>query len=78
MGMPRVQPIDGGIDIEFTANEGFTLADSAYFSELGHNVTVQRKPAKFGRIHAVMKDSNNGGWVGVADSDWEGSADSPK
>ena len=78
MGMPRVQPIDGGIDIEFTANEGFTLADSAYFSELGHNVTVQRKPAKFGRIHAVMKDNKNGGWIGVADPDWEGSANSPK
>jgi len=78
VGMPRVQPIEDGLDIEFTGNEGFTLADSAYFNGLGHKVTVQRKSAKFGRIHAVMKDNKNGGWIGVADPDWEGSADSPK
>ena len=75
--MPRVHPIDEGLDIEFTGFDGFTLSDSAYFSSLGHKVTVQRQIGRFGRIHAVIRDSNGSGWIGVADPDWEGSAISP-
>ena len=78
IGMARVQPREGGIDIEITTNKGVRLADSNVVSELGHIVTVQRKPAKFGRIHAVMKVPNSNNWIGVADTDWEGSANSPK
>jgi len=75
MTMPRVHPVENGIDIEFTGSDGFTLADSAYFASLGHKVTVKRQKARFGRIHAVMKNEN--GWTGVADPDWEGHAASP-
>ncbi len=78
MAMPRVQPTDEGIDIEFTGQDGFTLADSAYFATMGHGVSIQRKPGRFGRIHAVMKNKEGDGWIGVADPDWEGSAGSPK
>lgn len=76
MAMPRVQPVENGIDIEFTGSDGFTLADSVYFASQGHTVTIQRQKARFGRIHAVMKNEN--GWTGVADPDWEGSAGSPE
>jgi len=41
-------------------------------------VTVQRQIGRFGRIHAVVKNSNGPGWIGVADPDWEGSASAPK
>ena len=72
--MPRVHPIDEGLDIEFTGFDGFTLSDSIYFSSLGHKVTVQRQIGRFGRIHAVIKDPDGLDWIGVADPDWEGSA----
>ena len=77
MAMPRVHPSDEGINIEFTGQNGFSLADSSYISSMGHEVSVTRGKARFGRIHAVMKDPDGNGWFGVADPDWEGSADSP-
>ena len=77
MAMPRVHPADEGINIEFTGQNGFNLADSSYFSSMGHKVSVTRGKARFGRIHAVMRDPDGNGWLGVADPDWEGSADSP-
>jgi len=76
--MPRVHPIDEGLDIEFTGFDGFTLSDSIYFSSLGHKVTVQRQIGRFGRIHAVIKDPDGPDWIGVADPDWEGSATAPR
>lgn len=76
--MPRVHPIEEGLDIEFAGFDGFTLSDSTYFSSLGYKVTVQRKIGRFGRIHAVVKNPNGPGWIGVADPDWEGSASAPK
>ena len=76
--MPRVHPIDEGLDIEFTGFDGFTLSDSIYFSSLGHKVTVQRQIGRFGRIHAVIKDPDGLDWIGVADPDWEGSATAPR
>ena len=76
--LPRVHPIENGLDIEFAGFEGFTLSDSAYFSSLGHKVTVQRQIGRFGRIHAVIKGLNGSEWIGVADPDWEGSAMAPQ
>ncbi len=78
MALPRVQPTADGVDIEFTGENGFNAADSTYFASMGHAVTVQRKPARFGRVHAVMKNRKGDSWTGVADPDWEGSAGSPK
>ena len=43
---------------------------------MGHKVTIQRVPGKFGRDHAVIKSDS--GWIGVADPDREGHAASPK
>ena len=77
MAMPRVHPTEDGIDLEFTGSNGFNIADSSYFSSLGHTVSIKRGKARFGRIHAVMKDPEGSGWIGVADPDWEGSANSP-
>lgn len=76
MALPRVQPIENGLDIEFTGAQGFTIADSNYFAAMGHKVTIQREPGKFGRVHAVIKSDS--GWIGVADPDREGHAASPK
>ena len=77
IALPRVQPIENGVAIEFTSNGGWSGADSAYFAQLGHEVSVQRRPGSFGRVHAVIKNETNGSWTGVADPDWEGSAASP-
>lgn len=76
MALPRVHPQnDGTIDLEFTEKNSFTMEDSAFYVGQGHKVSIQREVARFGRIHAVMKE--NDGWVGVADPDWEGSVESP-
>jgi hypothetical protein len=72
-----VQPVENGIEIEFTSNWGWTRADSAYFAQLGHQVSVQRTPGSFGRIHAVIKNEIDGSWTGVADPDREGNSASP-
>jgi len=77
MAMPRVHPTEDGIDLEFTGPNGFNLADSSYFSSKGHSVSIKRGKARFGRVHAVMKNPDGDGWIGVADPDWEGSANSP-
>ena len=77
MAMPRVHPTEDGIDLEFTGSNGFNMADSSYFSSKGHVVSIKRGKARFGRVHAVMKNPDGDGWIGVADPDWEGSANSP-
>ena len=76
LALPRIQPIENGLDIEFTGAQGFTITDSTYFTSMGHKVTIQREPGKFGRVHAIMKSDE--GWIGVADPDREGHAASPK
>ncbi|MBT3479747.1 MAG: hypothetical protein HOA15_02050 [Candidatus Marinimicrobia bacterium] len=78
MALPRVQPTKNGLDIEFTKHAGWSESDSSYFAGFGHEVTVQRQIGKFGRVHAVIKNKNGNGWIGVADPDWEGSAGSPR
>ena len=76
MELPRVHPQnDGTIDLEFTEKNSFTMKDSAFYVGQGLKVSIQRGVARFGRIHAAMKE--NDGWIGVADPDWEGSVESP-
>jgi gamma-glutamyltranspeptidase/glutathione hydrolase len=77
MVLPRVYPQKEGIDLEWTGVDGWTSADSIYYTEMGHAVTIQKQKGKFGRVHAIIKNNKTGEWIGVADPDWEGSAGAP-
>ena len=77
MVLPRVYPQKEGIDLEWTGVDGWTSADSIYYTEMGHAVTIQKQKGKFGRVHAIIKNNKTGDWIGVADPDWEGSAGAP-
>jgi gamma-glutamyltranspeptidase/glutathione hydrolase len=77
MALPRVYPTKEGIDLELTSVDGWTSADSMYYTEMGHAVTIQKQKGRFGRVHAIFKNNKTGDWIGVADPDWEGSAGAP-
>ena len=73
---PRVHPLEEGINLEVVDGTSWNEDDSTYFSQLGYTVEMGRLPGKFGRIHAVMLDTLTGEWIGCADPDWEGTAES--
>ena len=73
---PRVHPLEEGINLEVVDGARWNEDDSTYFSQLGYTVEMGRSPGKFGRIHAVMLDTLTGEWIGCADPDWEGTAES--
>ena len=74
---PRVHPSENIINLEVVDGKRWNDSDSIYFSQKGYTVEMNRLPAKFGRIHAVMLDTITGEWIGCADQDWEGTALSP-
>ena len=76
--VPRVHPLEEGINLEVVDGTSWNEEDSTYFSQLGYTVEMRRLPAQFGRIHAVMLDTLTGEWIGCADPDWEGTAGSAK
>jgi gamma-glutamyltranspeptidase/glutathione hydrolase len=73
---PRVHPLEEGISLEVVDGTGWNEDDSTFFSQLGYTVEMRRLPGQFGRIHAVMLDTLTGEWIGCADPDWEGTAES--
>ena len=73
---PRVHPLEEGINLEVVDGARWNEDDSTYFSQLGYTVEMRRLPGQFGRIHAVMLDTLTGEWIGCADPDWEGTAES--
>jgi len=76
LNAPRVHPLEEGINLEVVDGTRWNEDDSTYFSQLGYTVEMGRSPGKFGRIHAVMLDTLTGEWIGCADPDWEGTAES--
>ena len=51
--------------------------DVQALAELGFEVEPSSSRGSFGRIHAIGYDAVGGLWIGVADPDWEGSAEGP-
>ncbi len=78
LALPRVYPVEKGIDLEWTGDNGWSVQDSSYLAGLNYKVFMKRRPGMFGRSNAVMLDTLKGEWIGVSDPDWEGSAASPK
>lgn len=63
---------------EFTPNNGWSKSDSIVWEEAGFDVKGIKRYGAFARVHAVTFDSKTNIWTGVADPDWEGTAEGPK
>ena len=62
---------------EFTPNNGWVAADSIAWKAAGFEVTPIDRYGAFARVHAVTYDPETNIWTGVADPDWEGTAEGP-
>lgn len=69
---PRVYPNEGGIQLETHEGTGWKPAFTEELEKEGFKVEIIDKPARFGRVHAVLFDAKTGRWIGGADPDWEG------
>ena len=63
---------------EFTPNNGWSVSDSIVWVGAGFDVKGIKRYGAFGRVHAVTFDPKTNIWTGVADPDWEGTAEGPK
>jgi gamma-glutamyltranspeptidase/glutathione hydrolase len=84
LSAPRVHPSGGGgsgnvegFSVEATPDDGWDEEELAAFRALGFSVQALGRRGEFGRVHAIAFDPVPGVWLGVADPDWEGSAQGP-
>lgn len=63
---------------EFTPNNGWSGADSILWKNAGFDVKTIKRYGAFARVHAVTFDAKTNLWTGVADPDWEGTAEGPE
>lgn len=62
---------------EFTPNNGWASSDSISWSQAGFDVKSIKRYGAFARVHAVTYNPETNIWTGVADPDWEGTAEGP-
>ena len=82
---PRAEFNDGKREVfplefsaEYTEENGWAAADSLYWQEQGFEIEAITRYGAFSRIHAIARDVETGQWSGMADLDWEGTADGPE
>lgn len=63
---------------EFTPQNGWEATDSLYWQDKGFEVEAITRFGAFARVHAISRDVKTGVWTGMADLDWEGTADGPE
>ena len=87
---PRVHPASGRnedtgerevygtkFSAEFTPMNGWAAEDSLYWFDAGFEVEAITRYGAFARVHAIARDPATGLWTGMADLDWEGTAEGP-
>jgi len=62
---------------EFTPKNGWAASDSLSWQAAGFEVKGIERYGAFARVHAVTYDAATNTWTGVADPDWEGTAEGP-
>lgn len=78
LAAPRVHMnTNGTLDLETTPGIGWTPAEVEQIKALGIKVTETPGVGSFSRVHAIQFDAASKTWIGGADPDWEGSAQSP-
>ena len=61
--------------IAITPNNGWKSTDSIAWKENGFKVKSITRYDAFARVHLVSYDPKTNIWTGVADPDWEGTAE---
>jgi gamma-glutamyltranspeptidase/glutathione hydrolase len=62
---------------EYTEENGWGADDSLYWQAEGFEIEAITRYGAFARVHAAAKDLESGLWTGMADLDWEGTAEGP-
>ena len=62
---------------EYTPNNGWQATDSIMWKNSGFEVKNITRYGAFARVHAVAYNPETNTWTGVADPDWEGTAEGP-
>lgn len=62
---------------EFTPKNGWASSDSISWTQAGFDVKSIKRYGAFARVHAVTYNPETSTWTGVADPDWEGTAEGP-
>jgi len=62
---------------EFTPENGWVASDSISWKKAGFEVKSIERYGAFARVHAVTFNPETNTWTGVADPDWEGTAEGP-
>jgi len=62
---------------EFTPNNSWASSDSLSWAKSGFDVQSIERYGAFARVHAVTYNPETNMWTGVADPDWEGTAEGP-
>ena len=65
------------ISAEFTPENGWAAADSITWQKAGFEIKAVTRYGSFARVHALARDPKTNTWTGVADLDWEGTAEGP-
>ena len=63
---------------EFTPTNGWASSDSITWKQAGFDVKSIKRYGAFARVQAVTFSPKTNIWTGVADPDWEGTAEGPK
>jgi len=63
---------------EFTPTNGWKSSDSLGWQQNGFKIKSINRYGAFARVHVVSYDFATNTWTGVADPDWEGTAEGPK
>lgn len=70
--------IDGmKFSAEFTPENGWIKTDSIKWAQAGFGIKSITRYGAFARVHVVTFNSETNTWTGVADPDWEGTAEGP-
>ncbi len=85
VALPRVHPVRGKtetgarinygdkVSLEMTAERGWSAEVSQSLQQAGFEIDPVEQHAGFGRVHLIAR--SGGSWQGVADQDWEGTAE---
>ncbi len=77
LASPRVHPVRDTIDLEMHEGWGWKPEIKEDLENRGFGVKENTAVGRFGRIHAIEFNAENGEWIGAADPDWQGSSAGP-
>lgn len=74
----RVHSVDTAAQLEMHGGPTWNPEVATALREMGIDVIEVDREARFGRVHAILRNPGTGQFTGAADPDWEGSADFPE